>query len=82
MEKKQGQVAEDDINISALRSMAGSPAGRRAISFILHLTPYYDPIPVADPYMTSFLLGERNMALKIRSFFDKDTLELIEDIKL
>lgn len=73
---------ELDINIEAVRSLAKTEQGRRAISFILHLTPFYDGVGVSDPYQTAFLLGERNMALKIRSMFDKEALKLIEEIEL
>lgn len=79
-ESKVIQEGTDKPNIGelALKEIVKSPDGRRAINFILHMTPYYGSMFTGDPYNDAFLSGQRQVALLLRSFFDKDTLELIE----
>lgn len=77
-QRDKGKWSEPSQGEEALKQLAQSPQGRKALNFIMHLTPFYSSMFTGDPYQDAFLGGQRHVALLLRSFFDKDTLELIE----
>lgn len=79
--KQGGSKGDSDLGSFYLKQLAKTEDGRRALHFILHLTPYYDSTFTGDPYQDAFLNGQRHIALILRSFFDTETIELIERAK-
>lgn len=78
---KKDKKNPEDEGAYYLKRLGDSLEGRRALHFILHLTPYYSSTFTGDPYQDAFLNGQREVALILRSFFDTETLELIESEK-
>lgn len=75
---KKGKEAPESLGVHYLHKLAETADGRKALRYILHLTPYYSSTFTGDPYQDAFLNGQREVALILRSFFDTETLELIE----
>lgn len=78
VKRNRDDQIKTDYGVEALRSVAKTPEGRRALKFILELTPFYENTFTGDPYKDAFYNGQRHIALILRSFFDKEILIKIE----